>query len=154
MTTSVVFDLIDTLVSRFTAALSVNVLDGYGLTDDPGDFLMVGVEDPDSDRAVSAEGKQEWAGLGAKARYEEGTVTCIAMSWNGDADLAAARAAVKATTAAVENNLRSDPNLGGVVPGLNWTGYGTRTELIQLQASDGACVMCVFDVAFKARLTS
>ena len=153
MTTSVVFDLIDVLVSRFTDALSVNVLDGYGLTDDPGDFLMVGVEDPDSDRAVSAEAKQEWAGLGAKTRYEEGTVTCIALSWNGDADLKAARAACKATTAAVENNLRADPNLGGVVPGLNWTGYGVRTELIQLQASDGACVMCVFDVAFKARLT-
>lgn len=154
MTTSVVFDLIDVLVSRFTAALSVNVLDGYGLTDDPGDFLMVGVEDPDSDRAVSAEAKQEWAGLGNRTRYEEGTVTCIAMSWNGDADLAAARAACKATTAAVENNLRSDPNLGGVVAGLTWTGYGVRTELIQLQASDGACVMCVFDVAFKARLTA
>lgn len=151
-TTSVVFDLVDALVSRFTDALSVNVFDGYGITDDPGDFLMVGVEDPDSDRATSSEGKQEWAGLGAKARYEEGTVTCIAMSWNGDADLKAARAAAKATTVAVESNLRSDPNLGGVVAGLMWTGYGTRTELIQLQATDGACVMCVFDVAFKARL--
>jgi hypothetical protein len=38
------------------------------------------------------------------------------------------------------------------VAGLNWTGYGTRTELIQLQATDGACVMCVFDIAFKARI--
>jgi hypothetical protein len=152
-TTSVVFDLVGVLVTRFESALSVNVFDGYGLTDDPGDYLMVGVEDPDSDRATSSEAKQEWAGLGARTRYEEGTVTCIAMSWNGDGDLSAARAACKATTAAVEANLRSDPNLGAVVPGLTWTGYGTRTELIQLQATDGACVMCVFDVAFKARLT-
>lgn len=154
MTTSAVFDLIDALVERFTSALEVNVLDGYGLTDDPGDFLMVGVEDPDSDRATSAESKQEWHGVGNRARLEEGTVTCIAMSWNGDADLSAARAAAKATTAAVEDHLRSDPNLGGTVPGLTWTGYGTRTELIQLQATDGACVMCVFEVAFKARLTT
>jgi hypothetical protein len=79
-------------------------------------------------------------------------VTCIAMSWNGDADLSAARAAAKATTVAVENHLRADPNLGGSVDGLMWVGYGTRTELIQLQATDGACVMCVFDVAFKARI--
>lgn len=151
--TSVAFDLIDALVSTFQAALpDLNVFDGYGLTEDPGDFLMVGVEDPDSDRSTSAEGRQEWAGLGARARYEEGTVTCIAMSWNGDADLAAARAACKATTAAVENVLRSDPNLAATVPGLTWTGYGTRTELIQLQATDGACVICVFDVAFKARI--
>jgi hypothetical protein len=154
MTTSVVFDLIDVLVEQLGSALSVNVLDGYGLTDDPGDYLMVGVEDPDSDRATSAEGKQEWHGLGNRARLEEGTVTCIAMSWNGDADLSAARAAAKVTTAAVEDHLRSDPNLGGTVAGLMWTGYGTRTELIQLQATDGACVMCVFDVAFKARLTT
>jgi hypothetical protein len=152
MTTSVVFDLVDALVSRLTSLLEVNVFDGYGITDDPGDYLMVGVEDPDSDRATSAEAKQEWAGLGARMRYEEGTITCIAMSWNGDGDLAAARAAAKATTVAVENHLRDDPNLGGTVAGLNWTGYGTRTELIQLQATDGACVMCVFDIAFKARI--
>jgi hypothetical protein len=74
------------------------------------------------------------------------------MSWNGEADLSAARAATKATTAAVEEHLRADPNLAGTVPGLIWTGYGTRTELIQLQASDGACVMCVFDVAFRGRI--
>jgi hypothetical protein len=152
VTTSVVFELIDVLVAQLGAELSVNVMDGYGITDDPGDFLMVGVEDPDSDRATSAEAKQEWAGLGARMRYEEGTVTCIAMSWNGDADLSAARAAAKATTVAVENHLRADPNLGGSVDGLMWVGYGTRTELIQLQATDGACVMCVFDVAFKARI--
>lgn len=152
MATSVVFDLVDALVSQLGAVLSVNVFDGYGITDDPGDYLMVGVDDPDSDRATSSEGRQDWAGLGAKARNEEGTVTCIAMSWNGDSDLKAARAAAKATTAAVENHLRSDPNLGGTVPGLQWTGYGTRTELIQLQAEDGAYVMCVFDVAFTARI--
>lgn len=152
MATSVVFDLIGALVDRLASELEVNVFDGYGITDDPGDYLMVGVEDPDSDRATSAEARQEWAGLGARARDEEGTVTCIAMSWNGDADLSAARAAAKATTVAVENHLRSDPNLGGTVPGLLWTGYGTRTQLIQLQATDGACVICVFDVAFKARI--
>jgi hypothetical protein len=154
MSTSVVFDLVDALVSRLTPLLEVNVFDGYGITDDPGDYLMIGVEDPDSDRATSAESKQEWAGLGARSRYEEGTITCIAMSWNGDGDLSAARAACKATTVAVEDHLRDDPNLGGDVTGLNWTGYGTRTELIQLQATDGACVMCVFDISFKARLTS
>lgn len=154
MTTSVVFDLPGALLARWGPLLDVNLFDGYGVTDDPGDYLMVGVEDPDSDRATSGEAKQEWASLGARMRYEEGTITCIAMSWNGDGDLAAARAACKATTVAVENHLRSDPNLGGTVSGLNWTGYGTRTELIQLQATDGACVMCVFDVAFTARLTT
>jgi hypothetical protein len=152
MATSVVFDLVGALVTQLGAALSVNVHDGYGLTDDPGDYLMVGVEDPDGDRATSAEGRQDWAGLGARARDEEGTITCVAMSWNGDASLSDARADAKAITAAVEDHLRADPNLGGIVPGLLWIGYGTRTQLIQIQATDGACVMCVFDVAFKARI--
>ena len=152
MGTSVVFDLIGTLVTRFDSVLSTNVFDGYGITDDPGDYLMVGVEDPDSDRGIAAEARQEWAGLGARARYEEGTVTCVALSWNGDADMSAARTACKAITVAVENHLRGDPNLGGTVTGLMWTGYGTRTQLIPIQAEDGACVICVFDVAFKARI--
>jgi len=154
MTTSVVFDLIGTLVTGFDTALAAaTVYDGYGKTDEvAGDYVMVGIEDPDSDRATSAEARQDWAGLGARARNEEGTVTCLALSWNGNDDLAQARAAVKATTGAIEDYLRADPDLGGVVPGLLWTGYGTRTQLIQIQATDGACVICVFEVAFKARV--
>jgi hypothetical protein len=67
MATSVVFDLVGALVTQLGAALSVNVHDGYGLTDDPGDYLMVGVEDPDGDRATSAEGRQDWAGTATPA---------------------------------------------------------------------------------------
>lgn len=153
MTTTAVYPLLTALLSQLPPVLTgINVLDGYGLTDDPGNYLMIGVEDPDTDRATSAESAQEWNGLGAKARREAGEITCIAMAWNGTADLAAARASCKAITDAVENQLRSDPNLGGAVPGLMWVGYGTRTELIQLQAEDGACVMCVFNIAFQARI--
>jgi len=153
VTTSVVFDLVDALVVRFTNALaSVNVIDGDTVSDDVANFLMVGWDDPDNERATSAEGKQEWAGLGAKARYEEGTVTCLALSWDGANNFAAARAAVKATTDGVEDNLRSDPNLGGAVPGLMWVGYGTRMELRQWLSTEGAVATCMFDIAFKARI--
>ena len=153
MTTSVVWDLLDALVSRFTGALTdVNVIDGDTVADDVANFLMVGWDDPDNERATSAEGKQEWAGLGAKARYEEGTVTCLALSWDGGNDFEAARAAVRATTDGVETNLRADPNLGGVVPGLMWVGYGTRNELRQWLSTEGAVALCMFDIAFKAKI--
>lgn len=154
MATSVIYDLIDTLYSRFAAALpSTNVYDGYGVTDDPGDFLMIGVEDPNSDQSgTSAEGQQSWAGIGEGRRYEEGVVTCVALSWNGDGDQALARATVKAITDAVEADLRSDPNLGGAVDGLQWTGYGTRTQFIQDQDGHGAAAVAVFEIAFKARI--
>lgn len=152
MGTSIVFDLIDALNSRFREVLPVNVLDGAGLTDDPGDYLMVGVEDPDSDRDTAAEARQSWAGLGARSRDEEGTVTCVAVSWNGDADLVAARAACKATVVAVEDHLREDPNLEGAVPGLLWTGFGERSSFNQFVGTEGAAVMCAFDIAFRARI--
>ena len=153
MGTSVVFALIDALVPRLNDALPAHVYDAYGtVTDDPGDYLVIGYEDPDADRAISAEGQQSWAGLGANARDEEGTVVCLALSWNGDADMSEARAAVKAITDGVEAHLRADPNLGATVPGLLWTGYGTRWRLEQIPATDGAAVFFVFDIQFKARI--
>lgn len=154
MATSVVFGLLDRLVELFTETLTdITVYDGFGVSDDPGDFLMVGVEDPDMVGAeTSADAQQKWAGLGAKSRDEEGTVTCAALSWNGDGDQSAARLRVAEITQALEDVLRADPNLGGVVPGLMWTGYGTRTRLIQDQTETGAMALCVFEIAFRARI--
>lgn len=156
MATSVVFDLIDRLVVVIRTALpAANVYDGYGETDDPGDFIMVGVSDPDEERAApSASGRQSWVGIGARSRDEVGTVTCVAGSWNGNPDgLAQARAAVKVSLAAIENALRTDPDLGGTVAGLMWTGFGDGELAVeQLQASDGTSVICRFDIAFKARI--
>lgn len=157
MGTSAVFGLIDTLVAHFREVLpaDVQVYDGYGLSDDANDFLMVGVEDPNGSEATSADVKQEWAGLGAKARYEAGTVTCAALAWRGnpgEQGQGEARAAAAAIIAAVENDLRADPNLGGTVPGLMWTGFGDRLRLIQDQSESGPWALVVFDIAYKAKI--
>lgn len=152
-TTSVVYDLIDALVDQLGPALAVNVLDGSGDTDDPGDYLMVGIEDPDVQGfADSVDSQQSWAGLGARARDEEGTVSCCALSWNGDGDLAAARAAVRTITSGVEDHLRADPNLGAAVPGLLWVGFGTRQVVRQVQGDTGAAVLVFFQIDFRARI--
>lgn len=156
MATSVVFALIDTLVEHFREALAeVNVYDGFGISEDASDFLMIGVEDPNGSEPTSADVTQEWAGLGAKTRYEGGTVTCAALAWRGnpgDAGQAEARASAAAIVSAVENDLREDPNLGGVVPGLMWTGFGTRLRLVQDQTESGPMALVIFDIAFKARI--
>lgn len=154
MSTSVIFDLVDRLVEVLRERLpNVEVYDGFGLSDDPGDFVMVGVEDPDMQGAeTSADVTQEWAGLGAGSRYEAGTVTCAALSWNGNADQKEARTRVGEITANIENLLREDPNLGGTVPGLQWTGYGTRLRLVQDQNDGGAMALVVFEIAFKAKI--
>lgn len=154
MATSVVPDLIDALVTAAGAALSVTVYDGIGVTDDPGDFLMVGVEDPDLEGAAfSADVKQEWAAVGTGApRDETGEITCAALSWNGNgyAGVKQARDGAYAITEAVENLLRANPSLG--VAGVLWTGFGTTSQLSQAQDAQGASALLVFRINFRARI--
>lgn len=158
MATSVVFNLIDALLQTFTTALpNVKVYDGMGVSDEVGDSLLIGVDDPDADSyADSAEVSQIWSGTGsARVRYEDGTITCCAVSWNGDNNQKAARDGVKTTTAAVEAALRADPNLSGTVPGLQWVefgGEGARFNLSQLQSDAGAAALGFFQLHFKSRI--
>lgn len=152
MATSVLPDLIDALVTAARTALpATKVYDGFGVTDDPGDFLMVGVEDADLETAAtSANSEQQWAHSTGTARDESGELTCVALSWNGDGDAKVARDAAFAITAAVENLLRANPSLG--IPELLWTGYGSTVELSQGQGKTGAEALVVFKVAFRARI--
>jgi hypothetical protein len=152
MGTSAVPALIDALVSTARTALpNVLVYDGFGVSDEPGDFLMVGVDDPDApDQAVSADTQQDWANANYTARDETGTVTCAALSWNGDGDQKAARDACYAITAALEAALRTTPSLG--VASVLWTSYGTTARLTQAQDGSGALALLVFSVAFRARI--
>lgn len=153
MSTSVVPALIDALVTQLTAALpSVRVYDGYGVSDDPGDFLMVGVEDPESDNGEAARTDEEQIAFGStRPRQEVGAIHMAALSWNGTGDQKAARDAVYAIAAAVANALRPDvqPDVLGIT-GLNTVGYGASTALEQTQDTAGAKAALRFDVAFAA----
>lgn len=153
--TSRVPAVIDALLATAKNAAGLTdvlVLDGFGLTEEPGDFLMVGVDDPDrTDAAASASSEQEWAHANHTDRDERGAITCAALSWNGDANQKAARDAAYAITAALEDSLRADPTLGGV-DGLLWTGFGQSSQLTQTQDDQGALALIVFTVAFRARI--
>lgn len=153
MATSVVPAAIDALVAAARIALpDVLVHDGIGQTDDPGDFLMIGVEDPDIEGAAfSADTKQDWAAVGTGApRDEQGDITCVALSWNGDGDPKAARDGAYAIAAAVEDLLRNTPALG--VPQLLWTSFGSSSQLSQAQGDGGASALLVFRINFRARI--
>lgn len=158
-TTSCVPAVIDALLSAAAAVTGddqpldgVLVIDGFGVTEEPGDFLMVGVDDPDrTDAAYSASAEQQWAHANHTARDERGTVTCAALSWNGDGDQKLARDRVYAVAAALEDILRADPTLGAV-DGLLWTGFGQSMQLTQNQDGQGALALLVFDIAFRARI--
>jgi hypothetical protein len=160
MTSTIVFDLVSALVDTCASVVpsGVAVYDGQPSTDDPGSFLMVGVADPNSaDSATSASGTLEWAGLGHNTSKEHGTITCCAMAWTGNVGNAAqkdVRQAVRDISSAVEVVLRTDPNLGGVVPGLNWVRYAGDWNLEQLSAFDGVAAVFHFEIAYQASLSA
>lgn len=154
MATSAIPAVIDALLEQATATLpAILVLDGYGVTDDPGDFLMVGVDDPDSEVAAnSADSQQSRANVGQSGdRTEDGEITCAALSWNGaagDVGAKAARDGVFAITSALEGLLRASPDLG-LGPTI-WTNFGTQLELYQQQGEGGSSALVVFRIGFHA----
>lgn len=157
MATTAVFGILSALVDIATAALpSITVLDGQGHEMPDGDFLMIGVGDPQDDGpATSADGQQEWAGLGAHAGNEKGTVTCCMTVQTGDTGNAAQRAVreqVASDLAALETALKADPSLGGAIAPPGWVRFGSRTSLTQISGTDGCAAVFYFEIAYQARL--
>lgn len=147
--------VIDALVERATAALpDINVYDGFGIPGDlDEDALMIGVDAPSSPGSANSAGSsQTMAVLGTdRARDQTGSVTCAALSWNGDADQKAARDAAYAVVAAVEDLLRTDPTLGVAAPGRSVCQMGSET-LTQSQYEGGTDALIIFTVDFAVRL--
>lgn len=156
MATSVTPQVIDSLIAGATAGLpaDVRVLDGYEVTDAAQDFLMVGVDDPDSGAAArSAPVEQHVGTLGPpRNRDELGTVWCAAYAWNGDGDPKAARDTAFSYLAVMEDYVRDvggEGNLG--VPGVRLPQIGSH-DLMQDQTDEGASALIVFSVRYLARL--
>jgi hypothetical protein len=114
-------------------------------------WLIIGAEDPTPDASItSADAQQEWAHVSHTTRDETGTITCVALSWNGESDLPKARADAYATTAALETAIRADYTLG--LPTVLWTSFGGTSRLVQTYDNDGAEVAVVFTIGFRARI--
>jgi len=154
--TSVVPALIDALFTQATAALPTTlVFYGSGVTDDPGDYLMVGISDPDNtgEFVDSADAEATWAGLGNHARDQRGNIWCTAASTSGDASNAGQKAVVDAAyaiVAAVDTLVRNNPTLGLLAGG--WAVHGSSERLSMAQTSYGAKARVAFQIAFQARL--
>lgn len=152
---SIVPSLIDALVTQATAALpAIRVYDGYGISSDPGDFLMIGVDDPDGpDPANTAAGQLAFATMRTApgTRDEQGELVCAALSWNGNADMKGARDAVQAIATAVDTFTRADPSLG-LAPSLLWALVGSNYDYSQQQDGEGAQALLVFRIGYRARI--
>lgn len=153
MTGSAVPAVIDALVEALTDALpDASVFDGPGLTEDaPGLVVHVGWSDPDQEQFdEAAVSEQAWPWLGHSARRETFRVHCVAIAWNGNSDMKAARdAAYEAVTAAAEA-IQDDPSLGGSA---TYTVGLTTSSLFQILDNKGACARLPFDVECSVTLS-
>ena len=158
MTTSIVPQLIDALVAAAVAnaPATTRVYDGYGTSNDPGDYLMIGVDDPDSDgwtNSVDAQQDPSSVGPPSGARDQTGSVACTALSWSGAGDQKAARDAAAATMAALEAYVRANPGLSIASQSQTFWCWFTPSETWkQQQGSGGAQAQVVFRIGFFARL--
>jgi hypothetical protein len=151
--TTVLPALIDAIITTARTALpNVDVYDGFGVTSDPAeDVLLVGVDDPDAATdSFAGYARQEWAHANYTARDEEGHVVCAASSWRGSGDAKAARDGAFATVAAVENALRTNSSLG--LANVLWTSVGGRIALSQNQHDNGATAVVIFTIQFRSRI--
>lgn len=157
MTTSRVPAVISYLVTTFTAASTlgaaaspVTVFDGPPVSEESPDLaLYIGLADF-TPGTPGADTTQEWAALGHRARNEELVIHCLATAWSGD-DIASARAAVYAITAAAEDIVRNDASLGGNVstPG---NAAVTAMSLSQAIQTEGFAARVAFDITAQARI--
>lgn len=155
-TVSVIPDVIDALVALAKANVTtVTVYDGVGNSDDPGDYLMIGVSDPDgaSDRDRAATSTTDWANVNYTAAAESGEVMCAALSWTGDTSQAGVKAARDGVYTVIETfgtALRANPSLS--LSNVLWTRLGKTHELTQLQSQEGVLALALFSIHFEARV--
>ena len=153
MPASVVPALIDALKAAAVSALpNALVLDGVGVTDDPGDYLMIGTDDPDSpDESEAASVTQTQMAFGStRPRREQGVIHLAARSIDGSANQKTARDAVYAIHEALATALRTTNDLG--VTGVLSLGNGSNLRLTQNQDNYGARATLLYDIAFDAQI--
>ncbi|MGV4984515.1 hypothetical protein ACVB8X_13925 [Streptomyces sp. NRAIS4] len=115
-TSSRVPQLIDALVAVLQAAAGldgVKVVDGPLVSDSAvSEFVFVGYDGDPEGEFMTAQTTQQWAGLGAKAKNEDITLTGAILVQRGGIDVKACRDRTFAIFAAVEAAVRADPSLG------------------------------------------
>lgn len=151
MTTSLYPAIVDALVSIMSPLESVQVYDGWAVTQDYNNNLLIGVADPD-DTNVQEVGSesQSWHGTGSimQTRDDDGAVWCTALAWAGNNTAKTARDAVKAILAVVETQIRTDPTLGSI-PGLLWAEACGEAIWRQGQGKGGVRVACSFTINYR-----
>jgi hypothetical protein len=159
--------VLDYLVATATASAAlgqatppVTVIDGPQVTDGiliEQPILWIG-HDPLNPGEVAATSALDWPVLDhARTADEDGEVTCTARYWSGDTTVKPNRDGCAAIVGAVAGLLKGDATTSGPgdtsMGGLVFWSRVSETSWSQAQRSDGAAVVCVFKIMYRARIT-
>ncbi|GAA4358422.1 hypothetical protein [Angustibacter luteus] len=132
---------------------SVTVTDGAVPSENPGNYLFIGVTDADAgDEATTGQSDQSWVHISG-TRREVGEITCVALAWNGNNDLKQARDEALGMYQAVQRIVR--PGRRPFDLGINevaWVDCGGNTQLLTVQDEAGALAKFIFTVGYQADL--
>ena len=135
---------------RAVAPVDVGVYDGPYVTGDTRAGIHIGYDaDPEGD-GVAGSSDQAWAGLGARARDENLTVTGAIHLVQGDADVKAARDRGYQLLGLVEAALHTAPSLGLTPP--TWMGVASHRLAYLPGETVGLEVWLRFEIAVRTRL--
>lgn len=158
MATTRIGAAIDALVVLCRAApglAGVVVFDGPRVTDNDlvnPDRLYIGAS---ADDDPAAEGDQDFAHLGARARDETFAIACTAEAWSGDTDMKVRRDRALALLAEVENLLRptdANPRAYTISESVLYAHIAGGMRLVQRQTGNGAIASITFHVTCRARI--
>lgn len=140
------------LVTAATTALSgaCRVVDGYDLSNDPGDVMEIGVPSIADVNAISAgDFSQDAATFGRAAGglKETGTINGIVLARNGQGDLTTARTAAFGYLTTLGTAIRADRAMG--VTAFDLVAKVTSGDVAEDQV-DGATVAVSFTVTYAA----
>jgi hypothetical protein len=137
---------------RASSALSgVGIYDGLQVTMEfTTDGIAVGHDGSTDDDDVSVGSvSQDYAPLGAVAKYEDGTVNCFLWSLDGGTDVTVRRTRAFALLAAIEVAVKADPTLSGACMLANVA----SADISLRQTTQGVAILMPFTLTYRARLT-
>lgn len=141
--------VIAAVVSTATPALTVRVVRGSDISDDPADVVMVGTDGTD-DPTSAGSFRQTMQTFGGN-REEIGEVNGLIVAWNGEADQDAACTTAFGYLASLETAVRATPTLGLTTFDYLFAELSAG-DVTESQNNAGATTVLSFTIAYKARI--
>lgn len=149
---SIIPQLIDGLTTRLTTDLDgvAKVADGPVPTSDFGDYVMIGIDDPDKQGGyiLAGESTEDWAHANTTTIDQEGFITAAVLVFSGDSVFKPVRDKAFVIKSVIDNIVKNHTVLA--IDELEWLQPSSHTYS-QSSNTKGVVAFLVMRIGFKAR---